>query len=85
MHEDAIRLERESNEAGFKAIGFDLKASSKPKGTTIPSAWDTSKALKTPVEKKFPFLVRAKEAGSRFAQAFIGERSGPMLDREADA
>ena len=38
---------------------------------------------RTPVEKKFPFLVRAKETGSRFAQAFIGERSGPMLDRVA--
>ena len=81
LHEDAIRLEREANEAGFKAIGFDPRANSKPKGTTIPGAEDTFKVLQTPVEKKFPFLVRAKEGGSRFYQAFRGDRSGPMLDR----
>ena len=33
------------------------------------------------IEKRFPFLYRAKEAGSRFYQAFRGDRSGPMLDR----
>ena len=40
-----------------------------------------AKDERSAIEKRFPFLYRAKEAGSRFYQAFRGDRSGPLLDR----
>lgn len=58
-----------------------------PEAEAAPVAAETvsepvvEKDERSAIEKRFPFLYRAKEAGSRFYQAFRGDRSGPMLDR----
>lgn len=58
-----------------------------PEAETAPVVTETvyepvvEKDERSAIEKRFPFLYRAKEAGSRFHQAFRGDRSGPLLDR----
>ena len=62
-----------------EAVAGDVDAT--PVAETVDIEVNTAPEVeKTVTEKKFPFLIKAKEIGSRFIQAFSADKTGRFLE-----